>query len=153
MKQTVINHVPEPLRRIARYGFAGLAVSVFYSLLVAVLCVWSPLRISPTLASVAAFFATLPVGWFAHSCWSFGDRQFERSQPVRFLVTNSVSFVTAVSGMYWITEIAGCSWLFGIAWNWAFIPVANYMIYLFWVFRDRPVSGRSRRVCGEIPSL
>jgi hypothetical protein len=43
--------------------------------------------------------------------------------------------------MYCITVIAGHSYLLGIAWNWCIIPAANFVAYLFWVFRDANVPG------------
>jgi len=125
---------PALLRRIARYGAVGLAVSLFYSLAV-IACVhfWPPL--GPTLASAIAFVVTLPIAYFAHRNISFFDSQRDAFQPLRFAVTTAASFVLAVGGMYWITEIAGRDFLLGIAWNWLCIPAVNFVVYIVWVFR------------------
>jgi len=122
------------LRRIARYGFSGVIVSIFYSLAV-IGCVRFFHAISPTAASVIAFFLTLPVGYLTHGTISFSDRPYDNFQPLRFVVSTSASFVLAVGGMYWITEVAGRSYLLGIAWNWLTIPAMNFLIYMIWVFR------------------
>src|SRR5580658_5604079 len=132
---------PAAFRRLLRYGCVGVAVSVFYGLLV-VACVAPPLAADPTLASVVAFVVTLPVGWFAHRAFSFADRPRDRFQPVRFAAATGSSFVTAVGGMYWITRIAGHSYLLGIAWNWMVIPASNFMLYLLWVFREGRIVAR-----------
>jgi len=125
---------PALLRRVLRYGCAGVAVSVFYSLVV-IAGVRFLHPISPTVASIVAFVITLPVGYFMHSRVSFSDRPYDSFQPLRFAVTTTASFIVAVGGMYWITEIADRSYLLGIAWNWAMIPAMNFLTYMFWVFR------------------
>ena len=128
------------LQRILRYGGVGLAVSVIYSLaVIAVVHILPP--IGPTMASVLAFGIVLPMSWLAHGRISFGDRPRDVFQPLRFVVTTTASFVIAVGGMYWITEIAGRSYLFGIAWNWAIIPAMNFTIYMVWVFRNARNTG------------
>ena len=125
---------PAFLRRVGRYGCVGLAVSLFYSLaVIACLHFWPP--IGPTLASVIAFTVTLPIAYIAHRNISFSDRQRDGFQPLRFAVTTATSFVLAVGGMYWITEIAGRSFLLGIAWTWLIIPAVNFVVYMLWVFR------------------
>ena len=122
------------LRRILRYGGVGVAISLLYS--AAVIAAVHVLRpIGPTLASVLAFGAVLPISWLAHGRVSFGDRPRDAFQPLRFAVSTTASFVIAVGGMYWITAIAGRSYLLGIAWNWAIIPAMNFIAYMFWVFR------------------
>jgi len=125
---------PALLRRIARYGCVGLGVSLFYSLAV-IACVhfWPP--IGPTLASVIAFIVTQPIAYLAHRNVTFFDGQRDSFQPLRFAVTTAASFVLAVGGMYWITEIAGREYLLGIAWTWLVIPAVNFVVYMLWVFR------------------
>ena len=125
---------PPLLRRVTRYGGVGLAVSLFYSLAV-IACVhlWPPL--GPTLASAIAFIITLPIAYFAHRNISFFDSKRDAFQPLRFAVTTAASFVLAVGGMYWITEIAGRGFLLGIAWTWLIIPAVNFVVYMLWVFR------------------
>ena len=108
---------PALLRRLARYGSVGLAFSLFYSL------------------AVIAFIVALPIASFAHRNISFFDSQWDTFQPLRFAVTTAASFVLAVGGMYWITEIARRDYLLGIAWNWLGIPAVNFVVYIVWVFR------------------
>ena len=127
------------LRRVGRYGGVGLAVSVFYSLAVIAGVQFWP-RTGPTLASVMAFIVTLPISYFAHRNISFFDSQRDGFQPLRFAVTTASSFVLAVGGMYWITEIAGRDFLLGIAWNWLIIPAVNFVVYVVWVFRATPTA-------------
>ena len=128
-------HLARPaLRRVLVYGVVGLAVSLFYSLAV-IACVLLLEDLNPTLSSVLAFAITLPVAYLAHSKVSFADSRNDRFQPLRFAVSTASSFIAAVGGMYVITEIAGQSYLLGIAWNWLVIPAINLTSYMVWVFR------------------
>lgn len=134
------NAIASLLPRILRYGGVGLAVSLIYSL--AVIVAVHVLRpIGPTAASVLAFGIILPMSWLAHGRISFGDRPRDAFQPLRFALTTTASFVIAVGGMYWITAIAGRSYLLGIAWNWMVIPAMNFTIYMVWVFRSARNTG------------
>ena len=130
----------DSIGRLMRYGLVGVGVSLFYSSVVIVIMSLR-VAVSPTLASVIAFFLTMPVGWLAHRSLSFGDRPFDNFQPLRFAVTNGGSFVVAVGGMYVINGLAGYSYLYGIAWNWMIIPTMNFIVYLFWVFRESSAAG------------
>jgi putative flippase GtrA len=128
--------LPALVLRVLRYGGVGLAISLIYSLaVIAAVNVLHP--IGPTMASVLAFGVVLPMSWLAHGRISFGDRPRDAFQSLRFALSTTASFVVAVGGMYWITEIAGRSYLLGIAWNWLIIPAANFLAYMFWVFRNR----------------
>ena len=156
---------PTFLPRVRRYAFVGLAVSLCNSLAI----IASVHFVDPTVASVIAFIITLPIGYLAHRGVTFSDSKHDALQPLRFCVTAATSFVLAVGGMYWITEVAGHDYLLGIAWTWFIIPATNFVIYLLWVFRAAPtvtchspfrcshtvrasISTVPRsRTCGELP--
>ncbi len=123
--------------RIWRYGTVGLAVSVAYSLAVVLAVRLLPTH-NPTAASAVAFAVLLPIAYLAHRSVAFSDAASDPLQPLRFAVSTAATFLIAVGGMYAVTEIFGRSYLFGIALNWALIPAANFLIYLFWVFRVGP---------------
>jgi putative flippase GtrA len=135
--------LPAPLRRVMRYGCVGLAISLLYSFAV-IACMRMLHPISPTAASVVAFLITLPISYLAHGRVSFSDRSYDTFQPLRFALSTTTAFIIAVGGMYWITEIAGRSYLLGIAWNWLIIPTMNFLSYMFWVFRGTRNKGRAK---------
>ena len=122
------------------YGCVGVAVSLFYSLAV-IACVLLLFPANPTLASIVAFVITLPIAYLAHARISFADSSDDKFQPLRFAFSTATSFVISIGGMYWITEIAGHSYLLGIAWNWLIIPAMNLLSYMLWVFRTGRSSG------------
>jgi putative flippase GtrA len=135
------------VRRVLRYGGVGVVVSLIYSLLVIAGMHVVP-RIGATMISILAFAGVSPIAWFAHGTISFGDRPHDALQPLRFAVSSAASFIVAVGGMYWITEIAGWSYLMGVAWNWLIIPGANFVIYMLWVFRAKRTGDKSREHSG-----
>jgi putative flippase GtrA len=126
--------IPGTVARVLRYGVVGLAISLLYSLAV-IACVQLLRPVSPTMASAIAFIITVPLAYLAHRRISFSDRPYDAFQPLRFVLSTVSSFLVAVGGMYWITEIAGHGYLLGIAWNWLIIPMMNFLTYMFWVFR------------------
>lgn len=120
--------------RMVRYGVVGLVVSIAYSLAVVVLVHDLPTH-NPIRASCVAFIVMQPVAYLAHRSIAFFDAVRDPFQPLRFAITTTSTFLIAVGGMYVVTDIFGRSYLLGIALNWALIPAANFLIYLFWVFR------------------
>jgi len=122
--------------RVLRYGVVGVTLSVAYSLAVVLVVGWLPTH-DPVLASGLAFVLLLPVAYLGHRFVAFFDAARDPFQPLRFAVTTSSTFLIAVGGMYWVTEVLGRSYLLGIALNWALIPAVNFLIFFFWVFRVR----------------
>jgi len=122
------------VERILRYGCVGIATSLLYSILV-IVCIHVFQTISPTIVSLLAFIFAIPFSYAAHRLVTFEDRPHDAFQPLRFVVSTAMSFLVAVGGMYWITEVAGKSYLFGVMWNWLVIPVMNFILYMYWVFR------------------
>src|SRR5437763_1858426 len=98
-----LRRAPAPLQRLICYGGVGVAVSIFYSLVI-ILLVTGPTRLNSTLASALGFPIALPVGWVLHRNISFGDRPYDQMQPLRFVVSTTATFALAVGGMYAITE-------------------------------------------------
>jgi putative flippase GtrA len=120
--------------RILRYGIVGTTIAVIYSLAI-VLFVASFHVSNPTLASVLAFAAVLPLAYLAHRNVTFRDAPRDPSQLRRFAITNAAGFAVTTAGMYLLTAILKYPYYYGIALNWALIPAANFVIYLVWVFR------------------
>ena len=116
------------------YGCVGIGVSLFYSAAL-ISFMWLLHPISATISSILAFIVTLPLAYLSHAKISFYDRAFDPFQPLRFALTTAASFIVSTGGMYWITEVANCSYLLGIAWTWLTIPAMNLSIYMLWVFR------------------
>lgn len=124
------------LDRVLRYGCAGTAISIVYSLAVLGLA-GGLLRHRPTAASALAFFVVLPVAYAIQRRFTFADATPDSLQFLRFTTVSAASLLVAVCGMYVTTEILRRSILVGLALNWLLIPSINFMAYLVWVFRVR----------------
>jgi putative flippase GtrA len=124
--------------RIVRYGVSGVAVSVVYTLLVIALVHKLP-KFGPVGDAAIAFLLVQPVGLLLHGTITYPETSQARIHLPkigrRFVLTNSAGFNVTTSGMALITAVLHDSYLWGIALTWAIIPVMNFVIYLFWVFR------------------
>jgi hypothetical protein len=134
-----------PVERVLRYGISGCTVASLFTLAVIALVNFVPAA-GPVGASMIAFCAVQPIGYGVHRLVSYPDARAKPGehvkQPVRFLVANAGCFVVATGGMAIVTDVFHASYLWGIALNWAMIPVINFLIYLYWVFDLRLWSGR-----------
>ena len=126
--------------RILRYCLSGGIVALVFSVAV-ILAVNVLPRVGPVGASVIAFFVTLPVGYAVHCHVTYPDAAHEQNAAVvrwrRFITANIGSFVVATVGMAFITQVLHASYLWGIALNWICVPTMNFVVYLWWVFRER----------------
>ena len=122
------------LWRLVRYGGVGASLAGCYSAIVLLgMKVFS--SANPILVAACAFLITLLPSYVAHSCVSFNDRKSNSAQPLRFTITYSMSLFIAVVDMYFITEIAGGDYRLSVALNWLLAPLANFTVYMTWVFR------------------
>src|SRR4051794_28567342 len=84
--------------RVLRYSGTGAFVAMFYSLILVAIMNAAP-AMGPIWASTVSFFLCMPLGYVAHKLFSFPDRTFDAFQPIRFAVTTTLTFFTAVGGM------------------------------------------------------
>ena len=122
------------LSRFIRYGGVGATLAGFYSAIV-LLGMKLFNSANPTLVATCAFLVTLLPSYVAHSYVSFNDRKADSSRPLRFAASYTVSLLISVGGMFFITEIAGGDYRLSVALNWLLVPLANFTVYLTWVFR------------------
>lgn len=122
------------LWRLIRYGAVGATLAGLYSAIV-LLGMRMFSSANPTLIAACAFLVTLLPSYIAHSYVSFNDRKSDAARPIRFAITYSASLFIAVGGMYLITEIVGGDYRVSVALNWLLVPLANFTVYLTWVFR------------------
>ena len=137
----LVARIPASLRRVVVYGCVGAAVSLIYSLFV-IVCIEMLRPMSPTVGSAVAFVISMPVAYLMHAKISFSDRSHDKFQPMRFVLSTTASFMVSIGGMYWITEIAGRGYLFGVAWNWLMIPGLNFFTNSVWVFGTARTTAR-----------
>ena len=124
--------------KIWRYGLVGVCVSVLYSLFVIALV--DGQGTNPTVASVFAFAAAMPLSYIGQRHFAFRDAGRVSFQPLRFGLMATSSFLAATGAMYLVTEIFGWSYLIGILLNWLIIPAVNFFVNLVWIFPADPLA-------------
>ncbi|MBU6449566.1 MAG: hypothetical protein KGQ26_08075 [Rhodospirillales bacterium] len=123
--------------RVLRYMVAGLGTSFCYTLAVVAFVHTS---FSAVAAAMLSFVLVQPIGLALHGTITYpGSLRTSAHLPrigARFVLTNAVGFGIASGGMALTTSVWHASYLLGIALTWLLIPMANFLIYLIWVFRQ-----------------
>lgn len=123
--------------RVLRYALAGLGTSLCYTLLVVALVHAS---FSAVAAAMLGFVLVQPIGLVMHGTITYpGTLRARAHLPrigVRFVLTNAAGFGLASGSMALATSVWHASYLWGVALTWVLIPMANFLIYLIWVFRQ-----------------
>lgn len=123
------------LLQVLRYAITGGAVT-----LLGVGVYWVLVRyvaVTPLLANVGAYLASMAVGYFAHSRFSFrghGDRDAPVARTIRFVLVSLVSFGLNTLFVWLLTGVlAGADW-WPIPAMIFVTPVAVFMLNRKWVF-------------------
>lgn len=128
--------------RVLRYVAVGGAVTLFYTLLVAVLVTGRVVG-DPVAASVLASLVTLPISFLVHRRFTYADTAPAAGQWERFLVIAASNFAINVGLMkgaemwrwpYWTALVLG----------WMVVPAVNYVINAVWVFRTKSLLSMQR---------
>ncbi|MBU6397370.1 MAG: hypothetical protein KJS74_04250 [Rhodospirillales bacterium] len=123
--------------RVLRYVLAGFGTSLCYTLFVVALVDAS---FSAVVAAMLGFVLVQPIGLVMHGIITYpGTLRARAHLPcigVRFVLTNAAGFGVASGSMALATAVWHASYLWGIALTWMLIPLANFLIYLTWVFRQ-----------------
>ncbi len=123
--------------RVLRYVVAGLGTSLCYTLLVVALVHAS---LSAVAAAMLGFVLVQPIGLVMHGTITYPGALRARAHlprvGARFMLTNTAGFGVASGSMALATSVWHASYLWGIAVTWVLIPIANFLIYLIWVFRQ-----------------
>ena len=121
--------------RVIRYGFVGVGVTFFYTLITVGLLKGRVVT-DPTLATAIASVVTLPVSFLAHRSITFSDVAPHRAQWARFGVLASLNFVVCTGSMKIVDLCGGPFWI-GLIIGYVVVPVSNYAVKSLWVFRTK----------------
>jgi putative flippase GtrA len=132
--------------RIVRYLFAGVAVSLGYTFTVLLLVEWSGL-LRPAWASAASFVLWTPISYVAHRDFTFRFDGAHRSAATKYLVAFLLRFAASALVVAGI-EYLSFHYLLGVLLNWAVLPLINYVVLSFWVFREGSAVKDMAGACG-----
>lgn len=121
--------------QILRYAIGGGALTLFYSAVYWILAV--PLGVAPLLANLAAFLATVAIGFVVHSRWSFRGHG-RRDRPARawlaFLAVNLAGLALNSFWVWLIVERLGASPSWPIAPMVLVTPWVSFYLNRRWTF-------------------
>jgi putative flippase GtrA len=123
----------DPRFSIVRYFFAGVAVSLGYTLTVIVL-VEQLKWFGPVWASAIGFVLWTPASYFAHREFTFRFDREHRGAVIKY----SVSFLLRLAGSALVVigaiEYLHLHYVVGVLMNSIVLPLINYFVLKFWVF-------------------
>jgi putative flippase GtrA len=129
--QSLLVRFERPLRYLA----AGIGVTAFYSAQVAFF-VMSGLISDPTTATIIASLITAPVSFLIHARITYPDVPQNSAHLFRFLFITFASFLIVTISMR-LVDKSGLPFWVGLVVGWVLVPIANYLINTFWVFRPK----------------
>jgi putative flippase GtrA len=126
-----------PRMKLLRYAVSGVLISIGYSISAIAFVDWHWL--GPAMASAVSFVLWTPISYYVHRDFTF---LFEGEQ-IPAMAKFVASFVVRLIASAYTVQIAatlGLSYIVGLLANWLVLPLLNYVILHFWVFRtaDEP---------------
>jgi len=120
------------IARLARFALVGLAVAALYGVLYFVL---RGMGLVPWLASIAAFAGAVTMQYVAHTVFTFRAPVDEPGQLARFVVTVTVGALLSTVITGFVGPSLGWPESVSILAVVVILPVTNFVIFRFWVFR------------------
>lgn len=121
--------------RVIRYIAVGGGVTLFYSALT-IGFIKGGIISDPTFASGTSFVLTQPLSFLAHRRFTYADAGEDMRQWQRFGVIALTGFAITIGVMQFVMLL---KWPYqiGLIVGWVLIPIANFLINAFWVFRTK----------------
>jgi putative flippase GtrA len=123
--------------RPMRYLFAGIAVSLGYTLTIVALVDWSAL-LSPEAANIASLVLWTAISYIIHREFTFRFDGAYGDSTKRFIFIFILKLLASVAMISVMTRHYQSSYLIGVFLNWVMLPLVSYVAMKLWVFQ-RPV--------------
>ncbi|HEY5126100.1 MAG TPA: GtrA family protein [Bradyrhizobium sp.] len=124
--------------KIVRYFFAGVVVSIGYTITVVVLVEYVGWT-NPSLASATSFLVWTPISYYAHRDFTFGFEGGNSAASAKYVISFLLRFAASVVVVAVAVHLKW-HYIVGVFFNWGMLPLVNYFVLHFWVFRDRSPS-------------
>ena len=128
--------LPAGLHRLARFGMAGIAATLFYFAIVNALVLAA--GVEPVTASVAGYFISLVLSYSLQSRFAFRASGDSFPQIARYLLTALAGLGISWGVMVLVSSVLQWPYLVGALAVCVLIPAANYIVFSTWVFRHAP---------------
>ncbi len=120
--------------RLITYGVVGGAIACLQMALTAL--IGRDGTVDPSVASLFASAFTIPIAFWMHKRTTYADVARARFQAARFTATAICSVVIA-AGTIKLVQLNHGPFLFGVVLGSALVPIGNYAVNAFWVFRTK----------------
>jgi putative flippase GtrA len=119
--------------RLIRFSIVGITAASVYT--VVSLIAVEILHLDPLLSSIIGQIASTGISYFGHSMFSFAVKTDHRTYLKRFLTIMAAAFALNIGISWLLTELLRVLPRFSIAVVTVLIPLMNYVLNRFWVFK------------------
>jgi putative flippase GtrA len=121
------------VRRVVRYGFAGLLATVIY--FCATLAFVELVQLDAVTAAVAATGVVILTSYVVNRRWVFSTDRSHASSFSRFAVASLLSVGINAGLMHLAVDVFEWTYIAGLVLTTAIVPPVNFVINYFWSFR------------------
>ena len=121
--------------RVVRFGIIGGLAGVVYAAVTTLL--FKGAGIAPVAASIGGYCISVPVSFLCHRGFSFRSQGHWTVEALRFAVAQVLNITVTALAMQGAVAYLGVSFVWGMVAAVVLVPVANFLLMNFWVFRSR----------------
>lgn len=124
------------LKLLARFGLVGIAATILYAALVAVLTKSERIGFTPAQASLAAYAAATLFSYLAHKSVTFVSGGSHRSEAPRFVLLAAAGLAIAYGAPALLTVKLGLPLIVPVVVTCLLVPAVNFFVLDRWVFAE-----------------
>src|SRR5262249_26337035 len=117
--------------RLIRYFFAGVAISLGYTVTIIALVNW---LVSPEVANVVSLILWTIISYIVHREFTFRYDGAYFGSTARFIFIFVLKLLASVVVIALVTRYYQSSYLIGVVLNWVVLPLISYVAMKLWVF-------------------
>lgn len=122
--------------QLARYFFAGVAVSLGYTFTIVALVSWLGVM-GPNAANIVSLIVWTIISYVVHRQFTFRFDGGYGGSTARFIFVSLLKLGVSIAVIASITRYDQSSYLIGVIVNWVVLPLVSYIALKIWVFRQR----------------
>lgn len=118
-----------------QYGIVGVLGTTVHTIVLA-LCV-ELLSIVPVISTIIGFVCSLVISYIINATWTFkGNNSNVKESFIKYALTCTFGLLINLIIMYTVVNMAGKSYLIGQLIAVIVVPIFNFTISRFWVFKS-----------------
>lgn len=122
------------MKQLVTYGLVGAVSSLIYLLVTVVLSEFVAVR--PVSASAIGYCASFAFSFLMNHYVVFQSKKSPRGTLVKFSVVSAVGIALTSLIMIAATDLFSLNYAYGVAMVLIAIPLSNYLLNLYWAFRN-----------------